>query len=317
MAKIFISYRRGHNQGEARSLASDLSKYVGKNKVFLDVDNIQPGLDFRQILQGSLLRSNCLLALIGPDWLDVEDPETKKRRLENPDDFVRKEIAAALKRKIPVTPVLLRDARMPAQEELPDDLKELAFREGFALRHQRWDDDVRELARRLRLVSRSPLAKLCKTITGAFKVRTLAEVAAAFVFLLVVRYEPPGWPLGQVHAEPQPENPQPLPEPPRDQSIEGEVVGNFLTPTPPVVWMSVTGKDGKAKPTPLTLYGVKDVDPKIEQLWLAKHPEKLSCRVVSSNPDPSYRCLAANTFDLSEALLLNGGAMALPDAPPS
>ena len=71
------------------------------------------------------------------------------------DDYLRQEIAVALVRNIPVTPVLVQGATMPAPERLPEDLKELAFRNGFELSHTRWHSDVRELAHRLGLGRRS------------------------------------------------------------------------------------------------------------------------------------------------------------------
>ena len=74
-----------------------------------------------------------------------------KRRLDDPGDYLRQEIAVALVRNIPVTPVLVQGAAMPAPERLPDDLKELAFRNGFELSHTRWHSDVREMAHRLGL----------------------------------------------------------------------------------------------------------------------------------------------------------------------
>ena len=150
MAGIFISYRRGDSEGQARALSIELANYVGEASVFMDVDSIALGRDFRQSLHDSLESSNALLALIGPNWLDVRDA-AGKRRLDDPDDFVRQEIATALKRNIPVTPVLLQGAIMPTQERLPDDLKDLAFRSGFELSHTRWHSDVREMMQRLGL----------------------------------------------------------------------------------------------------------------------------------------------------------------------
>ena len=132
----------------------------GKGKVFLDSKGIQTGRDWRDVLQRSVTGSDCLLALIGPKWLNIGDSETKQRRLDNPDDFVRQEIRGALKnKKMPVVPVLVGDARMPEPKDLPDELKELASRQNFELRQRRWEDDVRALAEELRLVSRSTLAK--------------------------------------------------------------------------------------------------------------------------------------------------------------
>ena len=305
MAKIFISYRREDTESDANHLKSELEKYVGKGKVFLDSKGIQPGRDWRDVLQRSVKGSDCLLALIGPKWLHIEDSETKQRRLDNPDDFVRQEIRGALKnKKMPVVPVLVGDARMPEPKDLPDELKELASRQNFELRQRRWEDDVRALAQELRLVSRSTLAK---PKTGVKVAASL--VPAALVYWLVAL---PAGPAG----------PTELPPP----TIEDTVVeGNFLAyndipremreiqhTNSNLVWI----EDGKSNIKHLTLYGVSDVDPKIEEDWMGKHRTprpNLSCRAVSL----SYRCLAANTFDLSEALLLNGGAKALPDAPPS
>jgi outer membrane murein-binding lipoprotein Lpp len=176
MAKIFISYRREDTEAVANHLKSELEKYVGKGKVFLDSKGIQPGRDWRDVLQRSVKGSDCLLALIGPKWLNIGDSETKQRRLDNPDDFVRQEIRGALKNKnMPVVPVLVGDARMPEPKDLPDELKELASRQNFELRQRRWEDDVRALAEGLRLVSRSTLAK---SKTG-IKVAVAASLLAA------------------------------------------------------------------------------------------------------------------------------------------
>jgi hypothetical protein len=91
-----------------------------------------------------------MFALIGPGWLDARDP-SGARRLDSPTDYVRQEISAALKRNIPVIPVLLQDARIPSPERLPDDLKDLSYRNGFELGHSTWESDVREMVKRLGL----------------------------------------------------------------------------------------------------------------------------------------------------------------------
>lgn len=152
MGGIFISYRRGDSEGQARALSLELANYIGDKAVFMDVDSIALGRDFRQSLHDSLESCDAFLALIGPSWLESKDAGGK-RRLDDPTDFVRQEIATALKRNIPVTPVLLQDAQMPAEESLPDDLKDLAFRNGFELSHTRWRSDVREMVQRLGLGS--------------------------------------------------------------------------------------------------------------------------------------------------------------------
>lgn len=152
MGGIFISYRRGDSEGQARALSLELANYIGDKAVFMDVDSIALGRDFRQSLHDSLESCDAFLALIGPSWLDSKDA-AGKRRLDDPTDFVRQEIATALKRNIPVTPVLLQDAQMPSEQSLPDDLKDLAFRNGFELSHTRWRSDVREMVQRLGLGS--------------------------------------------------------------------------------------------------------------------------------------------------------------------
>ena len=150
MGAVFVSYRRGDTEGQARALFNELADLIGRDSVFMDVDSIALGRDFRQILQERLGSCDLMLALIGPDWLDIKDA-SGKRRLENPADFVRQEIAAALRRNIPVTPVLVQGAQMPAPEQLPDDLKDLAYRNAFELSHTRWESDVAEMIKRLGL----------------------------------------------------------------------------------------------------------------------------------------------------------------------
>lgn len=148
MRAIFISYRRADSEGQARALLKDLIARFGKEAVFIDVTGLAKGLDFRRVLEDRLATSGVLLAIIGKDWLDIKD-EDGATRLDSPKDFVRLEIAAALKRNIPVIPVLVRGARMPRAEALPEDLKDLVFRDGVELTHARWDSDVEDLMRAL------------------------------------------------------------------------------------------------------------------------------------------------------------------------
>ena len=150
MRTVFVSYRRGDSEGQARALNFELVKLIGKDSVFMDVDSIALGQDFRRILHERLESCDLMLTLIGPGWLDAKDA-AGNRRLESATDFVRQEIAAALKRNIPVIPVLLQGAQMPPAERLPEDVKELAYRNGFELSHSTWESDVNEMVRRLGL----------------------------------------------------------------------------------------------------------------------------------------------------------------------
>src|ERR1700737_989224 len=150
MSTVFISYRREITAGEARALFNELLAMLGKNSVFMDVDSIALGRDFRGALQKTLESCDLMLVLIGRDWADVKDEEGQAR-LENSGDFVRLEIEAALKRDIVVTPILVQGAHMPAPEQLPADIRELVYRNGFEQSHNRWESDFAEMTRRLNL----------------------------------------------------------------------------------------------------------------------------------------------------------------------
>jgi hypothetical protein len=148
LRSIFINYRRNDSEGEAGRLFDDLTSRYSDESVFMDVAAIEPGKDFRIAIDESVASCTVLLAIIGLDWLDSKDPEGRKR-LDNPNDFVRIELATALQRNIPVIPVLVRGARMPRAEQLPEELKELAFRNAVDLTHARWKTDVLVLIRAL------------------------------------------------------------------------------------------------------------------------------------------------------------------------
>jgi hypothetical protein len=152
MGAVFISYRREDSEGQARALYNELSHRIGKDSVFMDVDSIALGRDFRQILHKRLESCELMFVLIGPDWLNVKDA-VGNRRLDSPTDYVRLEIAAALAKEIPVTPVLLRETHMPSPDLLPDNIRDLAYRHGVELRHSRWDSDVAEMLKRLNIGS--------------------------------------------------------------------------------------------------------------------------------------------------------------------
>jgi TIR domain len=150
MSAVFISYRRENTAGEARALFNDLAAQLGEGSVFMDVDSIALGRDFRVVLEETTASCDLMLVLIGRNWIDAKD-EDGRTRLANPGDYVRLEIEAALKRNIPVTPVLVQGARMPVAEQLPETIRDFAYRNGFELSNTRWESDVREMIRRLGL----------------------------------------------------------------------------------------------------------------------------------------------------------------------
>ncbi len=114
----------------------------------MDVDAIQPGRDFRRAIDENIAECSVLLAVIGLDWFDSKD-SLDRRRLDDPDDSVRLEIASALRRDIPVVPVLVQGARMPRAEQLPSDLRDLAYRNAVELTHARWKSDLQILVKAL------------------------------------------------------------------------------------------------------------------------------------------------------------------------
>src|SRR5215471_15649488 len=114
----------------------------------MDVSAINPGTDFRKAIDDNVACCGVLLAMIGPAWATIAGSDGK-RRLDNEDDYVRLEIASALKRNIAVIPVLVHEARMPHAEQLPDNLKDLAYRNSVEITHARWNSDVQLLIQAL------------------------------------------------------------------------------------------------------------------------------------------------------------------------
>ncbi|HZU13765.1 MAG TPA: tetratricopeptide repeat protein [Chloroflexota bacterium] len=146
MPTIFLSYRRDDSAGHAGWLAQRLRNHLGSANVFMDLASIHPGEDFVQVLQEAVGSCDVLLALIGPRWLNAMDAEGH-RRLDDPEDFVRREVATALERGIMVIPVLVQGAKMPAAQDLPDPLVPLARRNALELSDARFEYDLDLLLR--------------------------------------------------------------------------------------------------------------------------------------------------------------------------
>jgi len=141
--KIFISYRRDDTQATALSIAQFLERTFGGGNVFLDLD-VPAGTRFPAAIEKELAESKVLLVLIGPQWLDIRDQEGR-RRLDVPDDWVRLEIAHALRRGIVVIPVMLAGAALPQRAALPDDIKELADHQAATIRLTSFKSDMASL----------------------------------------------------------------------------------------------------------------------------------------------------------------------------
>jgi YVTN family beta-propeller protein len=145
VTKVFISYRRGETNPYAGRLYDGLAARFGNRDVFMDVDTIEPGADFTEHIRGAVSGCDALVVLIGPDWLEAVTPDGR-RRLDDPDDWVRLEVATGLERGIRVVPVLVEGAQMPPAEELPADLAPLTRRHALSVSHLHWRDDFGRLA---------------------------------------------------------------------------------------------------------------------------------------------------------------------------
>ncbi len=144
MSKIFISYRRDDSSGYAGRLYDRLSQHFGINQVFMDVDHIEPGEDFAEIINQAVGSCSILLALIGRSWITAAD-KNGARRLDDPEDFVRLEITSAISSNVRVMPLLVDGASMPLAHQLPEALTLLARRQAAELSNTRFHQDVDRL----------------------------------------------------------------------------------------------------------------------------------------------------------------------------
>ena len=162
-AKVFISYRREDSAGHTGRLFDRITNYFGDRiEIFMDVDSIAPGEDFISVIDEAVGECEILVVVIGRDWLTITD-ENGKRRLDNPEDFVRVEIAAALNRDIRVIPVLVQGATMPRREQLPEALTKLTRRNAIEVSDARWKYDVDRLIKTIEEVSSLQPATAGKT----------------------------------------------------------------------------------------------------------------------------------------------------------
>lgn len=183
---VFISYRREDSSAYAGRLADILLDRFGRNRVFMDIDTIEPGVDYNQAIDRAIGHCSVLIALIGPHWFDVADH--RGRRLDNPHDLVRLEIEAALDRDIRVIPVLVGGADMPHADELPGKLANLATRNAVELSDRRFRSDAQFLIEAIEKVADpNPRAS---TQEGRQRLetrtrRTLLAITSAFVVLVI------------------------------------------------------------------------------------------------------------------------------------
>lgn len=155
MGGIFLNYRTADQALGAVLLDQKLSEHFGEKRVFRDDRSLAPGDDFADILWGWLRTSEVLLAIMGPHWLDRD--AAGRRLIDNEKDFIRREIAEALRIRLRVVPVLLGGVALPARTDLPKGLKRLARLQYLEIRARDPEPDIDRLIRRLeRILPRSP-----------------------------------------------------------------------------------------------------------------------------------------------------------------
>ncbi|HEY6320333.1 MAG TPA: toll/interleukin-1 receptor domain-containing protein [Thermoanaerobaculia bacterium] len=164
-SKIFVNYRREDSAGHAGRLFDRLSARFPA-RVFMDIDNLEPGVDFVEVIETAVGSCEVLIVVIGNEWLSVKDA-AGRRRLDDPADYVRLEIATALQRQVRVIPVLVQRASMPRAEELPPDLVKLARRNAIELSDARWAYDVDRLIRTIEEVLQGLELRAPKAAAGS------------------------------------------------------------------------------------------------------------------------------------------------------
>jgi TPR repeat protein len=145
---VFICYRREDSGGYAARIYDRVAERLKPENVFFDVSNIRLGLDRVEAISARVAECDAFVAIIGRHWISAVHDDGRPR-LKDPDDPVRVEIQAALKRKLPVIPILVDNAAMPKASELPESLEGLARRQGIVISPALFDEDVKKLTRAL------------------------------------------------------------------------------------------------------------------------------------------------------------------------
>ncbi|MET0682180.1 MAG: TIR domain-containing protein [Casimicrobiaceae bacterium] len=355
MKGIFISYRRQDAAGYAGRLYDRLVGHFGAERVFMDVEGIEPGLDFVDAIERAVASCEVLIVIIGLGWLATDN--ARKRRLDDPKDFVRIETAAALARDIRVVPVLVDGAVMPRAEELPPDLAPLARRQAVELSHKYWDATSAELIRTLERVldgdkaaggRKAPVAstpqpapaEALSPVVDRRDVRhfwmiggVLALVAAAVGLYLTQPWQEPAAPKAeQAAVAPPAETVAALPsektaptaaKPPAPQVEKGAPLASERTPEPAAEKAAPLPKEKppappaeKAAPRPTEKSATPSV-PKTETAAPARAPEKTAAPEPSqAAKPPSVQPPARSPATTSAAPSPRGAETASAPAPP-
>ena len=222
MPKIIISYRRSDSDAIAGRIRDKLAAHYGNRSIFMDIDNIPFGADFREHIQNAIVQNDLLLAIIGPKWSGAT--KGSRSRLQEEMDLVRIEVETAMKAGIPVIPVLVNGAKMPKPEELPESLKDFSFKNAADVDtgrdfHQHMDRLVRSINKMLNTGANAWLMKLRHARTpvtmGALALLLLGGVLAGIAMV--------GW--DRIAGRPAPD--RPTPSRPAPTANAGETIVDF------------------------------------------------------------------------------------------
>jgi len=142
--RVFVNYRRSDTRHVAGRLRDLIVARFGESSVFVDVESIEPGLDYVTAIDKAVATCDVMLVLIGDGWLQASRDEGL-RRIDDPADRLRLEIEAGLKHRTRVIPVLVDAASMPKSKDLPDSLEPLARHQATRLRHESFRTDADHL----------------------------------------------------------------------------------------------------------------------------------------------------------------------------
>jgi hypothetical protein len=192
--RIFINYRREDSAGFAGRLADSLGAWFGPDRIFRDVSGIDYGADFEAAIDAKMVESGAVVVVIGDRWTTATNA-AGERRLDDPHDYVTREIAVALDNGVAVVPVLIGSATMPRAEELPEAVRDLATRNAITVSDERWGFDIERLAKVLAIdVPGSVAQRRLDRVKGMVLALTVAAAAFATVAFCraVLAWAPPG-----------------------------------------------------------------------------------------------------------------------------
>lgn len=151
-APIFVSYRRADSAAEAGRLHGTIVGELGRSTVFMDTSSIEPGTQWSKELEEALQKAQIVIVVIGTEWIRISD-EFGLRRIDQEDDWVRREIEFALREDKKLLPLLVRGAKMPPPNKLPTSISALTRRQAVDIRDAYWDHDIKLVLEQLRLVT--------------------------------------------------------------------------------------------------------------------------------------------------------------------